>query len=200
MMLVERESGGTTTCTTTKGIFDALPQPCRRGEGTLTRQLRQRVPGVVGVDVDTHSVEIARGLDSTGEIEYVTGDFLRADLGVESFDTVVSVAALHHMDTTTALTRMRSLLRLGGVLVVVGLARSRFPADLPLDLAATFASRLYRLKHGYWEHPSPKLWPPPTTYPEVRALANALLPGSRIQRHLLWRYSVYWRKPDRRAP
>lgn len=122
----------------------------------MTRQLRQRVPGVVGVDVDTHSVEIARGLDSTGDIEYVTGDFLRADLGVESFDTVVSVAALHHMDTTTALTRMRSLLRPGGVSVVVGLARSRFPADLPLDLAATFASRLYRLKAWVLGAPLPQ--------------------------------------------
>lgn len=187
-------------------ILDALPPACRRaldvgcGEGALTRQLRERVPEVVGIDVDAASVDLARRHDRTGEIAYLTGDFLTVDLDGESFDAIVSVAALHHMDAVTALTRMRDLLRPGGVLAVVGLARSRLPADVPLDVAATIANRLYRLKHGYWETPSPKLWPPPMTYPQVRALATALLSGSHFQRHLLWRYSVIWRKPDRGVP
>jgi hypothetical protein len=100
------------------------------------------------------------------------------------------------MDASSALGRMRDLLRPGGVLVVIGLARSRFPADLPLELTATVANRLYRQKHGYWETPSPKLPTPPTTYPQVRALASALLKGARFQRHLLWRYSITWQKPE----
>ena len=30
---------------------------------------------------------------------------------------------------------------------------------------------------------------------EVRATARRLLPGVRYRRHLLWRYSLLWRKP-----
>jgi len=47
-----------------------------------------------------------------------------------------SIAALHHMDATAALGRMRDLLRPGGVLTVVGPARGEYPAGLAADLAA----------------------------------------------------------------
>lgn len=182
-------------------VLNALPERCRRaldvgcGEGTLTRQLRFEVPEVVGIDLDVASVELARERDGAGDIQYLVGDFLTHPLERESFDAVVSVAALHHMDAVAALTRMRELLRPGGVLVVIGLARSRFPADLPLDTAAVVMSRLYRLRRRYWEHPSPTLWPRPLTYAEMRNLTGALLPGSRFHRHLLHRYSVTWSKP-----
>lgn len=51
-------------------------------------------------------------------------------------------------------------------------------------------------REGPWEHPSPKVWPPPVTYPQMRALAAEILPGSQYRRHLLWRYSITWRKPQ----
>ena len=149
---------------------------------------------MVGIDLDPAGIELARKLDGTGDIQYVVGDFLTYPLEPESFDAVVSVAALHHMDAEAALTRMRDLLRPGGVLAIIGLARSRFPADLPLDAAGLAASRLYRLRKRHWEHPSPTLWPPPLTYAQMRNTARTLLPGSRFRRHLLWRYSVVWSK------
>ena len=33
------------------------------------------------------------------------------------------------------------------------------------------------------------------TWAEVRTAARGLLPGVRYRRHLLWRYSLLWRKP-----
>lgn len=182
-------------------VFDALPASCRRvldvgcGEGTLTRQLRGKFPELVGIDLDLASIELAREQDYTDDIQYLVGDFLTHPFEPESFDAVVSVAALHHMDAAAALTRMRDLLRPGGVLVVIGLAGSKFPRGLPLDAAAVVVSRLYRLRRGYWQHPSPTIWPPPLTYAEMRTLTRALLPQSRFRRHLLWRYSLKWSKP-----
>ncbi len=40
------------------------------------------------------------------------------------------------------------------------------------------------------------------TLDEVRRRAAAVLPGARVRRHLLWRYTLTWRKPlpERRAP
>ncbi|MFI0420841.1 class I SAM-dependent methyltransferase [Spongiactinospora sp. 9N601] len=181
-------------------ILRAVPAGARRaldvgcGEGMLARGLRQAVPHVTGIDLHAPSVDQARG--HPGDIEYVQGDFLTHPFEPASFDVVASVATLHHMDAAAGLSRMRELLRPGGVLAVVGLARSVMPGDLPRDLAGVAAGLLHRAVKGHWEHPSPMVWPPPVTYPQMRALATEILPGSRYRRHLLLRYSIIWRKPQ----
>ncbi|WP_250562518.1 helix-turn-helix transcriptional regulator [Sphaerisporangium fuscum] len=101
------------------------------------------------------------------------------------------------MDAATGLTRMRDLLRPGGVLAIVGLARHTMPRDLPYTLAGVVAGTLHRAAKGHWHHPSPTVWPPPVTYRQMRALATEILPGSQYRRHLLLRYSITWRKPPR---
>ncbi|MEU0092716.1 hypothetical protein [Kribbella sp. NPDC006257] len=102
--------------------------------------------------------------------------------------------ALHHVDARTGLLRMRELLRPGGFLVVVGVARTTLPRDFLYDVAGVGANWAYRAVKGYWHHPSPTVWPPPVTYPQMRALATDLLPGSTYRRHLLFRYSLTWHK------
>ncbi|MDQ6782291.1 MAG: methionine biosynthesis protein MetW [Actinomycetota bacterium] len=93
------------------------------------------------------------------------------------------------------LIRMRELLRPGGTLAVVGLARRRLPAELQIELATILTNVVYRFTKSHWEHPSPTLWPPPETYASMRRLATRLLPGAGYGRHLLWRYSITWTKP-----
>ncbi|MEQ4720693.1 hypothetical protein [Nonomuraea sp. B19D2] len=58
------------------------------------------------------------------------------------------------------LARMRDLLRPGGVLAIVGLARSAMPNGLPRDLAGIVVGTLHRAEKGHWQHPSPTVWPP----------------------------------------
>ena len=146
------------------------------------------------VTVDEPSVELARRYAGS-DVEYIVGDFLSYPFPSGSFDLVASVAALHHMDTALALDRMRGLVRPGGQLVVLGLARSSYPADLPHELAAAAMHRLHRLTKPHWEHSAPKVWRPPQTYREVRRRAGEMLPGVRYRRHALWRYSLTWTKP-----
>ncbi|RFU42642.1 class I SAM-dependent methyltransferase [Actinomadura logoneensis] len=190
-------------------ILGAVPEGARTaldvgcGEGMLARALRRTVPAVTGIDLDEPSLEQARAYGD--DIDYVRGDFLDhrflRDHGVEdaSFDVVASVATLHHMDATAGLVRMRELVRPGGVLAVVGLARDELPRDLPRVAAATAAGAVYRVLKGHWEHPSPMVWPPPVTYREMAELAAGLLPGAEFRRHLLWRYSIVWRRPSGRG-
>ncbi len=179
-------------------IFRALPTGAQRvldvgcGEGTLARKLRKVVPRVTAIDLDPASVELARQHDGAEDIDYVHGDFLTHPLEPASYDAVVSVAALHHMEAAAALGRMRELLRPSGTLVVVGCARRQLPRDLPVELAGAVATRLHKLTRTYWEHPSPTVWPPPQTYSEARLLAAQVLPGVRYRRHVLWRYSLTW--------
>jgi SAM-dependent methyltransferase len=181
-------------------VLAAVPEGCRRaldvgcGEGQLTRALRPRVQHVVGLDLDPASIELARAQAAPG-LEYVVGDVLTYPFEAAGFDLVTSVASLHHMDAAAGLTRMADLLRPGGVLVVIGLARRRLPADLFYELAAAVGHRVHALAKPMWEHPSPKVWDPPETYAAMRRLAEDLLPGVRFRRHLLWRYSLVWAKP-----
>jgi 2-polyprenyl-3-methyl-5-hydroxy-6-metoxy-1,4-benzoquinol methylase len=165
------------------------------GEGLLTRQLRQLVPNVVGIDADPGSIDLARQQDPDGLIDYRCADFLTHRLSPGSFDAVTCVAALHHMGPVAALTGMAGLLRPGGVLIVVGCASSRLPADLPWELAAVLTHRLLRLSRAEWHQPAPTCWPPPHTHAQIRRLARRVLPGARYRRHLLWRYSLTWIKP-----
>jgi 2-polyprenyl-3-methyl-5-hydroxy-6-metoxy-1,4-benzoquinol methylase len=173
------------------GARDALDVGC--GEGTLTRRLRQVVPRVVGVDLDRTSIELAESTPDS--VDYLLVDFLDHPFEPASFDVITSVATIHHMDATACLRRMRELLRPGGVLAVVGCARSRLPADLPYEVAGFVAHRILRRGKEIWEHPSPVVWPPPVTYADMRRLAARELPGARYRRHLLWRYSIVWTKP-----
>ena len=113
----------------------------------------------------------------------------------ESFDHIASIAALHHMDAAAALRRMRGLLAPGGTLAIVGLARNRYPADLPFALAGAVGHRVHTLSKPCWEDAAPRLWPPPLTYAESRRLAQRVLPGVRYRRRLLFRYSLVWTKP-----
>jgi hypothetical protein len=99
------------------------------------------------------------------------------------------------MDAGAGLTQMHLLLRPGGTLVVVGLARRRFPRDVPFEIAAVLGNALHRMTKGYWEQTAPTVWPPPLTYTQMRRVAERVLPGARFRGHLLWRYSLTWTKP-----
>jgi SAM-dependent methyltransferase len=167
------------------------------GEGVLARQLRPLVGHVTAIDLDQPSIALARRMDPSGEIDFLLGDFLEHPFEPESFDLIASVATLHHLDAAVALRRMRDLLSPGGRLALVGCARSRVPLDLPWDLAGSVSTRLHTLTKTYWRHSAPVVWPPPMTYPQMRRLAAAELPGGRFRRHLLWRYSLVWTKPGR---
>ena len=180
-------------------ILGAVTPGCRRsldigcGEGMLARELGQVVPWVTGIDRDAASIELARRLDE--DIEFIVGDFMTHPFEPASFDHIASIAVLHHMDAAAALDRMRGLLAPGGTLAIVGLARNRYPADLPFAIAGAVGHRIHRLSKPCWEDSAPRMWPPPDTYAQIRRLARRVLPGVRYRRLLLFRYSLLWTKP-----
>jgi SAM-dependent methyltransferase len=169
---------------------DALDVGC--GEGLLTRRLRQRVRHVVGIDRHQPSLDLAQA-ESQEDIGYVLGDFMSYPFETETFDFIASVASLHHMDTGSALERMSRLLRPGGRLAVIGLARSG-PWDLPFDVAGHVVNRHLKRSRQEWEDSAPRVWPAPLTYNQIRQVARSVVPGATYRRRLLWRYSLVWSK------
>ena len=83
----------------------------------------------MGIDQGLASIELARRHHPGGAIEFICSNFLALPFAPASFHMITSVAALHHMDVRDALGRMNQLLVPGGRLAIVGLARTRLPAD-----------------------------------------------------------------------
>lgn len=180
-------------------ILDAVPADASSaldvgcGNGLLARELRQQVPDVTGIDLDEGVLETARQLGD--EITWVHGDAMTYEFG-RLFDVVASVAALHHLpDVGAALSRLAELTAPGGVLAVVGVARTSRPRDVLFHAAGSVQHRWLSRRHGFWEHTAPTVWPPPHDYVTVRRAAERVLPGVRWQQLLLWRYALIWRKP-----
>lgn len=191
-------------------IVDAIPGGCERaldvgcGTGALTRRLNQLVPHVTGIDRDERSIQLARAHPGATGIRYLQADFLTASFEPASLDLVTSIASLHHMDARAALRRMSDLLRPGGVLAVVGLARASSPADLAREIPAVIGTQLHRAASAIRRrrvggpataYQPPVIWPPPLTYLDMRRLATDVLPGARYRHHLYWRFSLVWAKP-----
>lgn len=99
------------------------------------------------------------------------------------------------MDSADALDRMATLLRPGGTLAIVGLARNRYLADAPLAIVGAITSRIHRLPKTAWEHSAPTVWPLPETFGQTRRIAKRIVPGAHYRRHMLWRCSLIWTKP-----
>jgi SAM-dependent methyltransferase len=160
------------------------------GEGETTRRLRRRLPSVIGIDIDLASIEMARSYED--DINYVHGDFMLVDLPAASFDVVSAVAVIHHVDLCEGLTRLAALVRPGGLLLVVGLARSRSVLDLARDGRDAVSIRRHTFSKDIWETPAPKVWPPPLTYSQARTAARSVLPTATFERVGYFRYGLTW--------
>ncbi|OZC56592.1 SAM-dependent methyltransferase [Rhodococcus sp. 06-621-2] len=182
-------------------VLDAVPAGARTaldvgtGNGLLAADLHRLIREVTGIDLDRSVLDDARREDPS--VHWLHGDVLdQRLLPAASFDVVTSVATMHHFpDLEQALHRFAELTAPGGVVALVGVARSSRPGDALYDAAGVVQHQWYSRRYGVWEHSAPTLWPPRHTYAEVRATAARMLPGMRWTRLPLWRYAVTWTKP-----
>jgi 2-polyprenyl-3-methyl-5-hydroxy-6-metoxy-1,4-benzoquinol methylase len=187
-------------------LLAAVPPGCRRaldvgcGLGTFARRLATRASHVDALDEDTSVVQRARELSrSYTSIRFAHADFMTwtAD---EPYDVISMIAVLHHLPFREALMKTATLLRPGGVLMVLGLHRARSFVHLGArGLAGYPVSAFYRITRPTSRVGAP-VRDPTMTLSEIRRGAGALLPGATIRRHLLWRYSLAWAKPQLPTP
>lgn len=183
-------------------VLDAVPPGATRaldagcGEGTLADDLARAVPHVVGLDADAEVLERTHARLG-GHVQLVRGDVLHPPFPPASFDVVASIATLHHVDARAGLAALADLVRPGGALVVIALAKADLPWDLPYELAGAVSTRVHKRTKTYREVQAPTVWPPPLTYRQLRAVAEDELPGVRYRRHAMWRCSLVWTRPRR---
>jgi 2-polyprenyl-3-methyl-5-hydroxy-6-metoxy-1,4-benzoquinol methylase len=183
-------------------LLRALPTPCRRvldvgcGQGFLLPGLAVEAEQVVGIDQHAPSLaEAAQRVGGLDNVRVIAGDFMSHTFD-EPFDAVVSVAVLHHLPLEAGLERMAALTAPGGLVGVVGLAKSAAVRDYAVDAIAVVETRLRRVRRRYTTVTAP-ISDPEETYAQVRDVAGRVLPGVLFRRHTLFRYSLLWTKPRR---
>lgn len=192
-------------------LLRQIPPTLRRalevgcGAGGFCRRLADRGHQVTGIDLSPEMLHVARQRTRPSQaVTYVCGDFFNSPLNGPLYDCVISIATLHHFQLKPAVERLASWVRPGGLLVIHDLTSDVGVGDRMWSSLAVVARGWARVRRGRlrerpavraaWdEHGRDEQY---MTMTEVAAWSRALLPGSAVYRHLQWRYTVVWRKPD----
>ena len=183
---------------------DALEVGC--GAGAFTQLLASRARRVTALDLSPQMIRLAKSrAGGRGNVEYLLGDFMRLPLPAAGFDCVISLATLHHLPLAPALRKMKDSLKPGGTLVIHDLIADAGPADKAASALAFPAAALLRfwrtgrartpreVRRVWAEHGKGETY---LTRGGVRRMCEEHLPAALVRRHLLWRYTVVWRKPE----
>ena len=182
---------------------DVLEVGC--GLGQLTAALATGKRQVTCLDLSPEMIARARQRSpAILRVSFLCRDFLEHDFGSSKFDCVVSAATLHHLPQEIAVSRMVTLLRPAGRLVIHDLRANSGILDHMRSVAALSQGALGRfLKNGRLRSPRDvrDAWARHgagetyLTLQQVHTLADRLLPDARVFYHWLWRYTVVWDKP-----
>ena len=169
------------------------------GLGDFAKVLAKQVKVVDALDGDQVIISEARKRNNMPNINYLQADFLQADLSPNSYDVIVAIASLHHINLEAALPKMKLLLRPSGKLLILGLYRETTIIDYFYSLISIPLNWIYR----YWHQTltvataiTPPTHPANLSFHPIKSVAFNLLPGCSLRRHLLWRYSLIWQKPN----
>ncbi|MCB9450805.1 MAG: class I SAM-dependent methyltransferase [Anaerolineaceae bacterium] len=183
-------------------IGQALEIGC--GKGAFSRLLADRAEHVVAIDLSGEMLGFAQAASAAyTNIDYRQCDVLEWDIPRESFDCIATIATLHHLPLEPVFLKVRDVLKPGGVLLVLDLYTAQTPMDYLWGAAGIPVSRLLKVlkrtprqsqavREAWEAHSAHDSYP---ALAEVRAAADLHLPGAQVRRHLLWRYSLVWRKP-----
>jgi ubiquinone/menaquinone biosynthesis C-methylase UbiE len=167
------------------------------GQGLFASKVANKVERVDAVDVDRATIEEAVKKHSASNIYYQQADFLETDLPENTYDAIVAIASVHHMDLSEVLQKMRRLLRPSGKLLILGLYRETSILDYIYSAISIPLNLIYLNWHRRSNERSLDIAPtrfPQLSLPQITSVATSLIPGCKIRRHLFWRYSLIWQK------
>ncbi|MBX7220305.1 MAG: class I SAM-dependent methyltransferase [Blastocatellia bacterium] len=192
-------------------LLQHLPRPCGRaldigcGQGFLAGLLARQAAQVLAVDLSSQMIRIAQNHHQTQtNLTFWCGDFFQLPLETAAFDCVVSAATLHHLDLEPAVSRMKTLLKPGGTLLIQDLRSAETWYDrleFPVAAGVSLFNRWWKtgrfrepaaVRAAWNEHGRTERY---LSMSEVAAMCHTHLPGAQWIRHVRWRYTVVWEKP-----
>lgn len=175
------------------------------GTGAFARLLAARCQHVIGIDLSAEMIRVARSRSSWFEnLEFELADAMSWKFAQSHFEFICSIATLHHLEQRQLLPKIKDALKPGGVFVLLDLVASSGITERMLDVIGLGVSSGLRLIHNRRLQPPPevrKAWEQHgkhdhySTIKQMQTLADEILPGASVKRHLLWRYTLLYRKP-----
>jgi ubiquinone/menaquinone biosynthesis C-methylase UbiE len=194
-------------------LLKHMPSPCAEaleigcGTGVFSRRLARRSTRVLAIDLSPQMIRIARGGSAQcTNLEFQVADAMSYEFPDAHFDCIASIATLHHLPLAEILPKLQRTLKPGGTLLILDLYKAHglmdhlasliaLPLSLTLRLIHTGRLRAPRAVRAAWdEHARHDVY---LTVRDVRRMCSSLLPGAEVRQHLLWRYSLIWKKPAR---
>lgn len=175
------------------------------GSGAFARLLATRAEHVLALDVSPQMICLAHErLRQYPNITFHLADALSWEFPSDSFDCIVSIATLHHVPLEEILIKMKRALRVNGVLLILDLYQESLPgsfmslAAMPVSLVLKYLNTGHfrespEVRAAWAEHGKHDRY---LTLTELRQRCQVLLPGVKIRKHLLWRYSLMWKKTE----
>ena len=181
------------------------------GTGAFSRKLAARSQKVLAIDLSPQMIRVARERSHKfANIDFRIADVMAMDLPEAHFDCVATIATLHHVPLREVLLKLKQALKPAGVLMVLDLFEpdrdlltTAGLLDTSLNLVAMGVSVALRLAHNgrlkpplevraaWEEHGHTDSYP---SMADLKNLAAEILPGANLRKHLLWRYSLIWRR------
>jgi ubiquinone/menaquinone biosynthesis C-methylase UbiE len=191
-------------------LLKHIPQNCESaleigcGTGAFARLMAKRAERVLALDLSPEMIQIARERSREyANIDFRVANVLEWKFPAGQFDCVASIATLHHLPMGEILTKMKSALKANGTLLVLDLFEGEgLPEVLRSALAVLVSNTLKLIKTGrvrpsraereaWAEHGQRDVY---LTLSQVRKICADVLPGAQVRKHLLWRYSIIWKK------
>ena len=177
----------------TRGSHRVLDVGC--GNGELAYMLAAADHSVIGIDPSEACIAEARARENGEDVSFVHVSFESFEVE-KSFDAIVFVASIHHMDMEKAIARTKELLAPGALSVIVGLASPSSALDHTIEtlrvIPSWISSKMHHMRTSE-DLGIPTSYDTPTMA-QVREVASRLLPGAAIRHGLHWRYLLTWRK------
>jgi ubiquinone/menaquinone biosynthesis C-methylase UbiE len=191
-------------------LLRQLPSHCEYtldigcGTGTFSRLLANCSDRVLALDLSPRMIQIARERSRAyTNIEFRVADAMTWEFPTKQFDCIASIATLHHLPIDEMLAQIRAALKANGVLIVLDLHEPEGVSDALTDALAVPVNTMLRLlKTGRLREPRKvrKAWAEHSrhdsylTLTQIRQVCASTLPDAKVRKHLLWRYSITWKK------
>lgn len=168
------------------------------GDGTLALYLRTKNNKIVGIDISDSSIQKANKKNEYSNVSFVRTAFEDFQANNGSFDAIIFVASIHHMDMANAIDKAKKLLAKNGVLIIVGLAKPSSLFDWIVELGRIIPSKIvsYIKKNTTSEELDIDVSYNFPTMETVRQICKEKLSGYSLKFGLHYRYLLTWEKTE----
>ena len=167
------------------------------GDGLLVQKIAKICDHVTGIEPHIPSALNAKkrlvniknaNIESISFEEYTNNS--------NTFDVIIFVASLHHMDLESCILKVKELLVSGGQLLVVGCSKPDGFIDLSIDCLRVIPAKLCSMVHGEKNggNIGVPVQQPNLSLRQIRNIISIYLPNAKVHRGLYYRYLLSWVK------